>query len=356
LLIILHWSEIIELLIHWESGVSLTSMENVVDMASRVFFSGIRCSVVKALYEGGPLNVDSLIQGVGFNPAYTSKFKQRYIRTLMHANFIMQTGELFVLTPTGLSVVDMVDEAGCELPLFSKVHYLYALKDPRTNEQLMKDLGISRRACWEQIEHLKSLGLVRTLRTTYRVRLDLRSEEIENLPAYHKRLLWLMMRNGPLSPEEISSIVGQRLNSVYSRLSELKRMNLVEHSEYLPASANSFHIYHELTEKGRMVLKKLDQLNRLNLYIKLTSEYFQARHHGNGLNGKSTARGFIGASFDGKSVNEHEVWDFIARRLSNRDIDTFEVRKAFNLLRRSGVLSGHMYDGYMASSGATATA
>ena len=335
--------------------MSLTSTENVVDMASRIFFSGIRCSVVKALYDSGPLNVASLIQGVGFNPAYTSKFKQRYIRTLLHANFIMQTGDVFLLTPTGLSMVDMVDEVGCELALFSKVHYLYALRDPKTNEQLMMKLGISRRACWEQIEHLKMLGLVRTLRTTYRVRSDLRSEEIENLPAYHKRLLWLMMSNGPLSPEEISSVTGQRLNSVYSRLSELKRIGLVEHSEYLPASANSFHIYHELSEKGGNVLKKLDQLNRLNVYIKLTNEYFLARHNGNGFNGRGAVRTFMDVSFD-KSANEHEVWDFIAERLSKKDIDTFEIRKAFNLLRRSGVLSGHKYDGYMASSGATATA
>ncbi|WXG43267.1 MAG: HTH domain-containing protein [Promethearchaeati archaeon SRVP18_Atabeyarchaeia-1] len=331
-------------------------MENIVDMASRIFFSGIRCSVVKALYEGGPLNVDSLIQGVGFNPAYTSKFKQRYIRTLLHANFIMKSGDVFLLTPTGLSIVDMVDEAGCELALFGKVQYLYALKEPRTNEQLMKELDISRRACWEQIENLKSLGLVRTLRTTYRVRSDLRTEEIENLPAYHKRLLWLMMNNGPLSPEEISSAMSQRLNSVYSRLSELKRMNLVEHSEYLPASTNSFHIYHELTEKGRSVLRKLDQLNRLNLYIKLTTEYFKARHNGKGFNGNRANGSFVAISFDEKSVNEREVWDFIAGRLSKSDIDTFEVRKAFNLLRRSGVLSGHKYDGYTASGGAAATA
>jgi hypothetical protein len=164
-----------------------------------------------------------------------------------------------------------------------------------------------------------------------------------------------MISNGPLSPEEISSMTGQRLNSVYSRLSELKRISLVEHSEYLPASANSFHIYHELSEKGRNVLRKLDQLNRLNVYIKLTREYFQARHNVNGFNSSGTVRTFTGVSLD-KSANEHEVWDFIARRLSNRDIDTFEIRKAFNLLRRSGVLSGHKYDGYMASSGAAATA
>lgn len=302
------------------------------------------------------MNVDSLIQGVGFNPAYTSKFKQRYIRTLLQANFIMQAGDGFLLTPTGLSIVDMVDEVGCELALFSKVHYLYKLRDPKTNEQLMNELGISRRACWEQVEHLKSLELVRTLRTTYRVRSDLRSEEIENLPAYHKRVLWLMISHGPLSPEEISSITGQRLNSVYSRLSELKRMKLVEHSEHLPPSANSFHIYHQLTEKGKNVLKKLDRLNRLNLYMKLTSEYFRNRHNGNAFSGNGSRRTYITTSFDGKSIDEHEVWDFIARRLSNRDIDTFEIRKAFNLLRRSGVLSGHKYDGYVASGGATATA
>lgn len=331
------------------------SIDDVVNKASRVFFSGIRCAVVKALYEGGPLNVDSLIQGVGFNPAYTSKFKQRYIRTLMTANFIMQNSDAFLLTPTGLSIVDMVDEAGCELGLFNKVHYLYALKEPRTNEQLMKELGISRRACWEQIEHLKSLGLVQTSRTTYRVRGNLRTEEIEDLPAYHKRLLFLMMSNGPLSPEEISSAMGQRLNSVYSRLSELKRMNLVEHSEYLPASANSFHIYHELTEKGRKILRKLDQLNRINLYIKLTIEYL---HDHNNLNGGHSGNGktYVVLPFAEKSVDEHEVWEFISRKLAKKDIDTFEVRKAFNLLRRSGVLSGHKYYGYMATSGALATA
>jgi biotin operon repressor len=249
----------------------------------------------------------------------------------------------------------MVDEAGCELGLFNKVHYLCALKEPRTNEQLMKELGISRRACWEQIEHLKSLGLVQTLRTTYRVREDLRTEEIENLPAYHKRLLFLMMSNGPLSPEEISSIMGQRLNSVYSRLSELKRMNLVEHSEYLPASTNSFHIYHELTGKGRQILKRLDQLDRINLYIKLTVEYMRDHHNLNGANG-SNGRTFIELPFDEKSVDEHEVWDFIARKLGKKDIDTFEVRKAFNLLRRSGVLSGHKYFGYKSATTLTATA
>lgn len=331
------------------------SMENVVNTASRIFFSGIKCAVVKALYDGGPLSVDSLIQGVGFNPAYTSKFKQRYIRTLMTANFITQNSEVFHLTPTGLSVADMVDEAGCELGLFNKVHYLCALKEPRTNEQLMKELDISRRACWEQIEHLKSLGLVQTSRTTYKVRENLRTEEIENLPAYHKKLLFLMMSNGPLSPDEISSIMGQRLNSVYSRLSELKRMNLVEHSEYLPASTNSFHIYHELTDKGRTILKRLDQLNRINLYIRLTVEYMRDRHHVNGANG-SSGRTFIELPFDEKSVDELEVWEFIARKLGKKDIDTFEVRKAFNLLRRSGVLSGHKYFGYTSATSATATA
>jgi predicted transcriptional regulator len=330
-------------------------MEDVVDTASRIFFSGIRCAVVKALYEGGPLSVDSLIQGVGFNPAYTSKFKQRYIRTLMTANFVMQNSEELSLTPTGLSLADMVDEAGCELYLFNKVHYLCALKEPRTNEQLMNELGISRRACWEQIENLKSLGLVQTLRTTYRVREDLRTEEIENLPVYHKRLLFLMMSNGPLSPEEISSVMGQRLNSVYSRLSELKRMNLVEHSEYLPPSANSFHIYHELTDKGTKILKKLDQLNRINLYIKLTIEYLRDRHNMHGANG-SNGRTFLVLPFDEKSVDELEVWEFIARKTGSKDVDTFEVRKAFNLLRRSGILSGHKYFGYTSATSETATA
>nr|MDO8133086.1 HTH domain-containing protein [Candidatus Njordarchaeum guaymaensis] len=341
-------------------------MENVVDMASRIFFSGIRCAVVKALYDGGPLSGDLLIQNVGFNPAYTSKFKQRYIRTLANANFIIQNGDAFLLTPTGLSVVEMVDEAGCELSLFSKIHYLYALKEPKTNEQLMKELGISRRACWEQVEHLKSLGLVRTLRTTYKAKSNLRTEEIKNLPAYHKRLLCLMITKGPLSPEEISLIMRQRLNSVYSRLSELKRMNLVEHSESLPASTNSFHIYHELTEKGTKILRKLDQLNRINLYVRLTIDCLRARnntscHNGNGssygnVNGNYGERSFFGLSFDERSVDEHEVWDFIARKTGNRNVDTFEVRKAFNLLRRSGVLSGHKYYGYMASTHTAATA
>jgi predicted transcriptional regulator len=328
------------------------SAENVVNTASRIFFSGIRCAVVKALYEGGPLSIDLLIQGVGFNPAYTSKFKQRYVRTLMTANFVMQNSESLSLTPAGMSVADMVDEAGCELGLFNKVHYLCALKEPRTNEQLMKELGISRRACWEQIENLKSIGLVQTLRTTYRVREDLRTEEIENLPVYHKRLLFLMMSNGPLSPEEISSIMGQRLNSVYSRLSELKRMNLVEHSEYLPPSTNSFHIYHELTDKGKKILERLDQLDRINLYIKLTVEYLRDRHN----IGASNGRTFLVLPFDEKSVDEHEVWEFIAKKLGNKDIDTFEVRKAFNLLRRSGVLSGHKYFGYTSATGAPAIA
>nr|MDO8098287.1 hypothetical protein [Candidatus Njordarchaeota archaeon] len=329
-------------------------------MASRIFFSGIRCAVVKALYDGGPLNGDLLIQNVGFNPAYTSKFKQRYIRTLANANFVMQKGESFLLTPTGLAVVEMVDEVGCELSLFSKIHYLYTLKEPKTNEQLMKELGISRRACWEQVEHLKSLGLLRTLRTTYKAKSNLRTEEIEDLPAYHKRLLCLMITKGPLSPEEISSIMRQRLNSVYSRLSELKRMNLVEHSESLPASTNSFHIYHELTEKGRKILRKLDQLNRINLYVSLTTEYLRDRSNKNGGNysgnGKNGGRSFVGPTFDERSVDEHEVWDFIARKTGNRNVDTFEVRKAFNLLRRSGVLSGHKYYGYTASAGAAATA
>jgi predicted transcriptional regulator len=337
---------------------SALSIENVVDMASRIFFSGIRCAVVKALYDGGPLGGDLLIQNVGFNPAYTSKFKQRYIRTLESANFIMQNGDTFLLTPTGLSVVEMVDEAGCELNLFSKIHYLYALKEPKTNEQLMKELSISRRACWEQVEHLKSLGLVRTLRTTYKAKSNLRTEEIESLPAYHKRLLCLMITKGPLSPEEISSIMRQRLNSVYSRLSELKRMNLVEHSESLPASANSFHIYHELTENGRKILRKLDQLNRINLYVSLTVEYLRGRNGTNGGNGngKNGGRSLVGLPFDERSVDEHEVWDFIARKTGNRNVDTFEVRKAFNLLRRSGVLSGHKYYGYVASTDIAATA
>ncbi len=163
------------------------------------------------------------------------------------------------------------------------------------------------------------------------------------------------MSNGPLSPEEISSAMGQRLNSIYSRLSELKRMNLVEHSEYLPASSNSFHIYHELTEKGRKILRKLDQLNRINLYIKLTIEYL---HDHNNLNGGHSRNGkaYVVLPFDEKSVDEHEVWEFISRKLAKQDIDTFEVRKAFNLLRRTGVLSGHKYYGYMATSGAFATA
>jgi predicted transcriptional regulator len=331
-------------------------VEDVVNVASRILFSGIRCAVVKALYEGGPLNIDSLIQNVGFNPAYTSKFKQRYIRTLINANFIMQNGGSFILTPRGLSIIDMVDEAASELSLFSKVHYLHALKEPKTNEQLMKELDISRRACWEQIENLKTIGLVCTSRTTYKAKSDLKAEEIEDLPAYHKRLLWLMMGEGPLSPEEISSIMGQQLNSVYSRLSELKRMNLVEHSEQLLTCTNSFHIYHELTEKGQMVLMKLDQLNRINLYIKLAIEYLQDRNNHNGTNGGNSGRGFGPLPFGEKSVDEHEVWSYIAKRLNKPDIDTFEVRKAFNLLRRSGVLSGHKYYGYMPVGSISATA
>lgn len=331
-------------------------MENVVDIASRVFFSGIRCAVVRALYDGGSLSGDLLIQHVGFNPAYTSKFRQRYIRTLVNANFIMQNGDAFLLTPAGLSVVEMVDGAGCDLSLFSKIQYLCALKEPKTNEQLMKELNISRRACWEQVEHLKSLGLVRTQRITYKAKSNLRTEEMENLPAYHKRLLCLMVTKGSLTPEEISSIMRQRLNSVYSRLSELKRMNLVEHSDNLPASASSFHIYHELTEKGRSTLKRLDQLNRINLYVRLATEYLRDHNGMNGGNDKNGARSLNDLSFDERSIDERDVWDFIARKTGSRRVDTFEVRKAFNLLRRSGALSGHKYYGYMPTIDATVTA
>ena len=90
--------------------------------------------------------------------------------------------------------------------------------------------------------------------------------------------------------------------------------------------------------------------------MSLTVEYLRARNNTNGGNGKIGGRSLVGMSFDERSVDEHEVWDFIARKTGNRNVDTFEVRKAFNLLRRSGVLSGHRYYGYMASTDVAATA
>lgn len=295
-------------------GVELVNVERAVE----VLASKNRQALMSLLFEYKRLNFDSLMMRLGFRRDFSSKFQRRYLEPLTKWGFIVTDNGDFVLTPLGFLVMDFFGDVDC-LKLYGKLRYLLALETPKTNKQLIRILGVSRRTGWSQLEKLRKMGLVKTVKIHYKLRnVDV---DFEKLPGYLKKIVKIMGENA-FSPADIASIEGQKESSVYSRMSELMRLGIVEYAGPEPPPENIFHVYHKLTQKGVEIVQRIKSFENVLLCMLCITELLSR-------NGRA---------------DELMIWETCSKKIEN--VNSFETRRAINILRMANVIQGNKLEGY----------
>ncbi|MGQ9722392.1 MAG: winged helix-turn-helix domain-containing protein [Candidatus Jordarchaeum sp.] len=284
-----------------------------------VLASKNRRALINLLFENKRLRFDSVILMLGFERDFSSKFRKRYLEPLTKVGFIRSENDYFVLTPLGFLAIDFFRDIDA-IKLYGKLRYLLALETPKTTRQLMRFLGVSRRTCWSQLEKLRGMGLVQTVRIRYKLRDDT-DLNLGELPGYLKKVI-IMMGRKAVSPAEIALATGQRESSVYSRMSDLMRLGVVEYAGPEPPPKNIFHIYHKLTEKGSEVLQRIKSFENVLFCMLCITDYLSK-------NGR---------------VDELEIWENCSKKIQN--INSFETRRAINILRMADLIQGNKLEGY----------
>ncbi|MEM3593956.1 MAG: ArsR family transcriptional regulator [Candidatus Jordarchaeaceae archaeon] len=290
-----------------------------VERAVEVLASKNRQALLSLLFENKRLNFDSLMERLGFGREFASKFRKRYIEPLTRSGFIDVDNGDFVLTPLGFLALDMFGDVDC-LKLYGKIRYLLALETPKTNKQLMRFLGVSRRTSWSQLEKLREMGLVKTVKIHYRLKKNVKVD-FERLPGYLKKIVKLMDGRA-VSPMDIARIGGQKESSVYSRMSELMRLGIVEYAGPDPPPENMFHVYHILTQKGYEIARRIKSFENVLLCMLCIIEILS----------KS------------EKVDELKIWETCSRKIEN--VNSFETRRAINILRMAEIIEGNKLEGY----------
>lgn len=289
------------------------------ELAVEVLASKNRQALMNLLFENKKLNFESLMQRLGFDIDFASKFRKRYLEPLTKSGFIGQENSTFVLTPLGFLAIDLFGDFDC-LKLYGKLHYLLALETPKTTRQLTLSLGVSRRTCWSQLGKLRKMGLVKKVKIHYRLRDDVELD-LGQLPSYLKKIILIMGRKA-VSPNEIARVTGQRESSIYSRMSDLMRLGIVQYAGPEPPPKNIFHIYHKLTRKGVEVVQRFKSFENV-LFCMLCITDFLSK------NGR---------------VDELEIWENCSKKIEN--INSFETRRAINVLRMADLIEGNKLEGY----------
>jgi Mn-dependent DtxR family transcriptional regulator/predicted transcriptional regulator len=271
------------------------------------------------LFENKRLNSNSLMERLGFERDFSSKFQKRYLEHLTKSGFIVADDGDFVLTPLGFLAMDLFGDIDC-LKLYGKLRYLLALETPKTNKQLMRFLGVSRRTSWSQLEKLREMGLVKTVKIHYKLRSDVKVD-FDKLPGYLKKIVKIMGKKA-ISPADIARVKGQKESSIYSRMSELMRLGIVEYAGPEPPPENIFHVYHKLTQKGVEVAQRIKSFENVLLCMLCIADLLSK----------------------GNRVDELQIWETCSKKVEK--VNSFETRRAINVLRMAKVIEGNKLEGY----------
>nr|MDO8080022.1 ArsR family transcriptional regulator [Candidatus Freyarchaeota archaeon] len=289
------------------------------ELAIGVLASKNRQALMNLLFENKRLNFDSLMERLGFERDFASKFKKRYLDPLTKSGFIGTDNGNFVLTPLGFLAMDLFGDIDC-LKLYGKLRYLLALETPKTNNQITRFLGVSRRTGWSQLEKLREMGFVKTVKIHYKLRNDVELD-FDQLPGYLKKIVKIMGEKAVI-PADIARVKGQKESSIYSRMSELMRLGFVEYAGPQPPPENIFHIYHKLTRKGVEIAQRIKSFENVLLCMWCIAELLSE-------NGR---------------VDELKIWESCSRKIEN--VNSFETRRAINVLRLANVIEGNKLEGY----------
>ncbi|WXG41569.1 MAG: winged helix-turn-helix domain-containing protein [Candidatus Freyarchaeum deiterrae] len=290
-----------------------------VEKAIGALASKNRQALMNLLFENKRLNSNTLMERLGFERDFASKFQKRYLEPLTKSGFIAAANGDFVLTPLGFLAMDLFGDIDC-LKLYGKLRYLLALENPKTNMQLMRFLGVSRRTGWSQLEKLREMGLVKTVKIHYKLRNDVKLD-FDQLPGYLKKIVKIMGKK-PISPADIARVKGQKESSIYSRMSELMRLGVVEYAGPEPAPQNMFHIYHKLTHKGVDVTQRVKSFETVLFCMLCISELLSKNER----------------------VDELKIWETCSKKIEK--VNSIETRRAINVLRMANIIEGNKLEGY----------
>ena len=288
------------------------------ELAIEALASKNRRALLNVLFEHKRLEFDALMRHLGFGRDFASKFRKRYLEPLTKAGFVSREDSYLLLTPLGFLAVDLFGNIDC-LKLYGKLRYLLALESPKTTKQLVRFLGVSRRTCWSQLEKLREMGLVKTVKIHYKLKEG--KLDFDKLPGYLRKIVEAMGRRA-VSPAHIARVTGQMESSIYSRMSDLMRLGYVEYAGPEPPPKTIFHVYHKLTKKGEDITQRIKSFGNVLYCMWCITELLSK-------NGR---------------VDELEIWEACNKRIGG--INSFETRRAINVLRMANIIEGNKLEGY----------
>ncbi|MFX1301708.1 MAG: winged helix-turn-helix transcriptional regulator, partial [Promethearchaeota archaeon] len=218
--------------------------------------------IVRALFEKEELDIHSLMDFVNYPHRYKSKFMSRYISKLQKIGYIGNNNGFYFLTPYGVLFFKTLGDL-TSLKMSNKVRLIKLIRKPKTIEQLYTTLKISRIQCHQLLKCLKKRGIVESETRKYRICPNVRLNELKGVPLYYWKLLNILLTKESCSAQEISTATGLALKGVQTRLSELKRMSIVESTGPNPLPQRSFFKFYKLTDMGKGVLKKITEFEKL---------------------------------------------------------------------------------------------
>jgi predicted transcriptional regulator len=291
----------------------------------RVLETQKKSKIVWTLFRKGEQDLCSLMDCIDYPSRYKSKFVSRYISKLQDLGYIDRNNGHYFLTPHGALFLETLgDLAHSNLKMSNKVRLLKLLRKPKTMEQLYSTLEISRMQCHQLLKCLKKRGFVKAEAQRYRIRPPIRLKELKNIPFYYWKLLQILLAKESCSAQELATATELALKGVQTRLSELKRMNIVESTGPDPLPQGNFFKFYRLTAKGNEILEKIDEFERqfgfIDLIFQLLSEEQQ--------------------------LTERELWRTISKKMDH-PVNTFDVRHAINFLKKIGFLDGDIVNGYV---------
>ncbi len=291
----------------------------------RVLETQKKSKIVWTLFEKGEQDLCSLMDCIDYPSRYKSKFVSRYISKLQEVGYIDRNNGYYALTPHGALFLETLgDLANSNLKMSNKVRLLKLLRRPKTMEQLYDTLEISRMQCHQLMKCLMKRDFVKTEAQRYRICPPIRLKELKNIPFYYWKLLQILLTKESCSAQELATATGLALKGVQTRLSELKRMSIVESTGPDPLPQGNFFKFYRLTAKGNEILKKIDEFERQFGFIDLIFQLLSNEQR----------------------LTERELWRTISRKM-NHPVNTFDVRHAINFLKKIGVLDGDIVNGYV---------
>lgn len=289
----------------------------------RVLETQKKSKIVWTLFEKGEQNLCSLMECIDYPSRYKSKFMSRYIEKLQDLGYIDRNNGHYFLTPHGALFLETLGDLA-KLKMSNKVRLLKLLRRPKTIEQLYCTLEISRMQCHQLLKRLKEKDLVKVESQRYKICHQMRLEELKNIPFYYWKLLQILMANESCSAQELATATGLVLKGVQTRLSELKRMNVVESTGPDPLPQGNFFKFFRLTAKANRILQKIDEFERQFSFINLIFQLLSEKHR----------------------LTERELWRNISKKMSH-PVNTFDIRHAINFLKKIGFLEGDIVHGYV---------